>query len=165
MMQLKTAIESPLLDSLSIDGAMGILVPLSYPSRLSSCRDFWSYGYCWGECGRRCKYHIWSTTSEDIPIDEVKLTIIATGFEDPSDIEVSSRGAEDSKPQPSPHPHHHEHHMQQPPQHPHHPKPTGGIKRNFQSNFLNRTRITGGNYGNGGDDFLDTPTYLRKQMD
>ncbi len=56
-----------------------------------------------------------TTTSEDIPIDEVKLTIIATGFEDPSDIEVSSRAEE---PKVSPNVGHHQHsphhhHMQQ----------------------------------------------------
>jgi cell division protein FtsZ len=160
----KTAIESPLLDNLSIDGAMGILVHFhihpDYPlAEISEAMDIVEEN-----ADEDANIIFGTTTSEDIPIDEVKLTIIVTGFEDPSDIEVSSRAEE---PKVSPNVGHHQHsphhhHMQQPPQQP--PvKPE--LKRNLQSSFLNRARIVGSDYRNSGDDYLDTPTFLRKQMD
>ncbi len=114
----KTAIESPLLDNLSIDGAMGILVHFhihpDYPlAEISEAMDIVEEN-----ADEDANIIFGTTTSEDIPIDEVKLTIIATGFEDPSDIEVSSRAEE---PKVAPNVGHHQHsphhhHMQQPPQ-------------------------------------------------
>ncbi len=102
----KTAIESPLLDNLSIDGAMGILVHFhihpDYPlAEISEAMDIVEEN-----ADEDANIIFGTTTSEDIPIDEVKLTIIATGFEDPSDIEVSSRAEE---PKVAPNVGHHQH--------------------------------------------------------
>jgi len=162
----KTAIESPLLDNLSIDGAMGILVHFhihpDYPlAEISEAMDIVEEN-----ADEDANIIFGTTTSEDIPIDEVKLTIIATGFEDPSDIEMSSRATpEETKASAHHHHPHHTHpHMQQPPQQPH-PSPRADLKRNLQGSFLNRARIVGSDYRNSGDDYLDTPTFLRKQMD
>ena len=89
-----------------------------------------------------------TTTSENIPIDEVKLTIIATGFEDPTDFEVTKpndTAAEQATISTS--------------------KPT--LRRPTQGNLLNNlnsAKVVGGYNGNN-NDYLDTPTFLRKQMD
>jgi cell division protein FtsZ len=87
-----------------------------------------------------------TTTSEDIPIDEVKLTIIATGFEDPSDAEVIQDSKKSNSKQPT--------------------KPV--LKKPVQSSLLGRMgseKVVGGYNNRGSDDYLDTPTFLRKQMD
>ncbi|HHD80754.1 MAG TPA: cell division protein FtsZ, partial [Campylobacterales bacterium] len=139
----KTAIESPLLDNLSIDGAMGILVHFhihpDYPlAEISEAMDIVEEN-----ADEDANIIFGTTTSEDIPLDEVKLTIIATGFEDPSDLEVE-KPKENAKPTPS--------------------KPE--LKKPVQSTLhsLHNAKVSGG-YNHSSDDYLDTPTFLRKQMD
>ncbi len=160
----KTAIESPLLDNLSIDGAMGILVHFhihpDYPlAEISEAMDIVEEN-----ADEDANIIFGTTTSEDFPLDEVKLTIIATGFEDPSDLEIEKNKSE-TKPAPQNHKHHNQqqqhsqqHHYQQ-----HHHRPE--LKKPVQGTYLNRARVVGGDYRNSGDDYLDTPTFLRKQMD
>jgi len=141
----KTAIESPLLDNLSIDGAMGILVHFhihpDYPlAEISEAMDIVEEN-----ADEDANIIFGTTTSEDIPIDEVKLTIIATGFEDPSDMEIE-------KPKESTKSNH--------PSKPELKKPVRGTLLNS----INNAKVVGG-YNNSHDDYLDTPTFLRKQMD
>ena len=141
----KTAIESPLLDNLSIDGAMGILVHFhihpDYPlAEISEAMDIVEEN-----ADEDANIIFGTTTSEDIPIDEVKLTIIATGFEDPNDYEteqtVQTKTTTNSR--------------------------IGTLRTPTQGSILHRmnsAKVSGGDsYGN--EDYLDTPTFLRKQMD
>jgi len=142
----KTAIESPLLDNLSIDGAMGILVHFhihpDYPlAEISEAMDIVEEN-----ADEDANIIFGTTTSEDIPIDEVKLTIIATGFEDPSDIESSEKVKEVPK--------------TATPTKPELKRPVRGTL----FGGLNSAKVVGG-YNNSGDDYLDTPTFLRRQMD
>ena len=145
----KTAIESPLLDNLSIDGAMGILVHFhihpDYPLvEISEAMDIVEEN-----ADEDANIIFGTTTSESIPIDEVKLTIIATGFEDPSDFEVTkpknNNSVEKTTISTS--------------------KP--GLRKPTQGNLLNSLnseKVVGG-YNGSNNDYLDTPTFLRKQMD
>jgi len=161
----KTAIESPLLDNLSIDGAMGILVHFhihpDYPlAEISEAMDIVEEN-----ADEDANIIFGTTTSEEFPLDEVKLTIIATGFEDPSDLEVDTRHQNEGKNLPNnshQQQHHHQHHQHHT-QHHTHQKPE--LKKPVQGTYLNRARVVGGDYSNSGDDYLDTPTFLRKQMD
>ena len=169
----KTAIESPLLDNLSIDGAMGILVHFhihpDYPlAEISEAMDIVEEN-----ADEDANIIFGTTTSEDFPLDEVKLTIIATGFEDPSDLDIE-QSKNETKSSPQNHNHynhsHHNHNQQQhhyqppqQPQQPQHKRPE--LKKPVQGTYLNRARVVGGDYRNSGDDYLDTPTFLRKQMD
>jgi len=140
----KTAIESPLLDNLSIDGAMGILVHFhihpDYPlTEIAEAMDIVEEN-----ADEDASIIFGTTTSEDIPLDEVKLTIIATGFEDPSDMEVPAKPEiKDNK------------RVEQ---------TTPTLRRPVQRTLLNSSsaKVVGG-YDN--EDYLDTPTFLRKQMD
>jgi len=169
----KTAIESPLLDNLSIDGAMGILVHFhihpDYPlAEISEAMDIVEEN-----ADEDANIIFGTTTSEEFPLDEVKLTIIATGFEDPSDLDIE-QSKNETKSSPQNHNHynhsHHNHNQQQhhyqppqQPQQPQHKRPE--LKKPVQGTYLNRARVVGGDYRNSGDDYLDTPTFLRKQMD
>ncbi len=141
----KAAIESPLLDNLSIDGAMGILVHFhihpDYPlAEISEAMDIVEEN-----ADEDANIIFGTTTSEDIPIDEVKLTIIATGFEDPSDYETEPKAKKETIAN----------------------NTIGRLRTPTQGSILhkmNSARVSGGDsFGN--DDYLDTPTFLRKQMD
>ncbi len=141
----KTAIESPLLDNLSIDGAMGILVHFhihpDYPlTEISEAMDIVEEN-----ADEDANIIFGTTTSEDIPLDHVKLTIIATGFEDPSDLENQIQPEEKKKATVN----------------------TAELRRPVQGSLLNgihSAKVVGG-YNNDNEDYLDTPTFLRKQMD
>ena len=140
----KTAIESPLLDNLSIDGAMGILVHFhihpDYPlAEIAEAMDIVEEN-----ADEDANIIFGTTTSENIPLDQVKLTIIATGFEDPSDIELPSKSGETTI-----------------------SNNRATLKQPAQGSLLhNQTaqKVVGG-YNSSSDDYLDTPTFLRKQMD
>jgi len=140
----KTAIESPLLDNLSIDGAMGILVHFhihpDYPlAEISEAMDIVEEN-----ADEDANIIFGTTTSENIPLDEVKLTIIATGFEDPSDININT-APEETKINNN----------------------VAKLRQPFQSSLLgqeNIKKVVGG-YNSSSENDLDTPTFLRKQMD
>ncbi len=141
----KAAIESPLLDNLSIDGAMGILVHFhihpDYPlAEISEAMDIVEEN-----ADEDANIIFGTTTSEEIPIDEVKLTIIATGFEDPSDYETEQTIQKKTTVN----------------------NTIGTLRTPTQGSILhkmNSARVSGGDsYGH--EDYLDTPTFLRKQMD
>jgi len=141
----KTAIESPLLDNLSIDGAMGILVHFhihpDYPlAEISEAMDIVEEN-----ADEDANIIFGTTTSEEIPLDQVKLTIIATGFEDPADFESFTQEEKIETPESTP----------------------KNIRQPAQGSLLNSmhaAKVVGG-YNASNDDYLDTPTFLRKQMD
>ncbi|HIO95896.1 MAG TPA: cell division protein FtsZ [Campylobacterales bacterium] len=138
----KTAIESPLLDNLSIDGAMGILVHFNihpdYPlAEISEAMDIVEEN-----ADEDASIIFGTTTSEDIPIDEVKLTIIATGFDDPSDVEVEQKPAKEQR-----------------------TSHTTELRKPVQNILIKRDAKVINGYNNSNEDYLDTPTFLRKQMD
>ncbi len=141
----KAAIESPLLDNLSIDGAMGILVHFhihpDYPlAEISEAMDIVEEN-----ADEDANIIFGTTTSEDIPLDEVKLTIIATGFEDPNDYETEQTTQNTTTVN----------------------NRIGTLRTPTQGSILhkiNSAKVSGGDtYSN--EDYLDTPTFLRKQMD
>lgn len=141
----KTAIESPLLDNLSIDGAMGILVHFhihpDYPlAEISEAMDIVEEN-----ADEDANIIFGTTTSEEIPLDQVKLTIIATGFEDPADFESFNQEEKVATPESN----------------------AKTIRQPVQGsllNSMNSAKVVGG-YNSSHDDYLDTPTFLRKQMD
>jgi len=144
----KAAIESPLLDNISIDGAMGVLVHFDihpdYPIlEISEAMDIVEEN-----ADEDANVIFGTTTNPDMEIDEVKITIIATGFEDKS-ILASPKDEKSSK-----------------------PLTTASIlnagNTGSSANPMPprgmRRQVVGGDYG-GHEDILDVPTFLRKQMD
>ena len=81
MEAIKSAIESPLLDNMSINGALGVLVhfhiPPSYPiTEISNAMQLIL------DCADEDADVIFgTTTSEDMEENSVRVTIVATGFE------------------------------------------------------------------------------------
>ncbi len=143
----KAAIESPLLDNISIDGAMGVLVHFDihpdYPIlEISEAMDIIE------ENADEDAYVIFgTTTNKDMDIEEVKITIIATGFDDQSSS-LSS--------------------IQEPAK----TEANNSLLNPIDRSTINsmparhmRKRVSGGEDYSEHEDILDVPTFLRKQMD
>ena len=78
---IKTAIESPLLDNMSINGAMGVLVHFSIHPDFPFM-EMTEAMMVVEESADDEATVIWgTTTNESLPLDYVKITIVATGFE------------------------------------------------------------------------------------
>ena len=135
----KIAIESPLLDNVSIDGAMGVLVQFDinpeYPlNGISDAMDI-----IYDSADEDADVIFGTTTNENIAIDEVKITIVATGFEDKEPISKESEPVIKKQ------------------------------ETLLSSNAINintiKSKMVVGGYNADSEDILDVPTFLRKQMD
>ncbi len=140
----KAAIDSPLLDNISINGAMGVLVHFhihpDYPilqvsEAMETIED---------HADEDANVIFGTTTNSNMAIDEVKITIVATGFDSNENIAneqaekaqtatnlLSGMGANTTTPKPA---------------------------------AIQNRRVVGG-YDENNEDILEVPTFLRKQMD
>jgi len=139
----RAAIDSPLLDNLSIKGAKGVLVHFNinpeYPIlQISEAMEIIE------EHADEEAYVIFGTTTDSsIDIDEVTITIIATGFEDPSTIAPPTSTPPKEKEQ-----------KEQKPQQKSIPTPKrSSLKKVIGSGIVEDS------------DILEFPTFLRNQMD
>jgi cell division protein FtsZ len=94
---LEDAIDSPLLDKVSLNGAKGILIHFNIHPQVS----LFAINDVMGSINDRMDSNaeiIFGTTSDStLEKDEVKITIVATGFESKNDeIEEPTEGAEDN---------------------------------------------------------------------
>ncbi len=134
----KIAIESPLLDNISIDGAMGVLVQFDihpdYPlNGISEAMDI-----IYDSADEDADVIFGTTTNTSMDIDEVKITIVATGFEDRNAVVQ-----------------------------PKETKQQGTLLSSNNACNINtvKNRMVVGGYNGDNEDILDVPTFLRKQMD
>jgi len=136
----KIAIESPLLDNISIDGAMGVLVQFDihpdYPlNGIGEAMDI-----IYDSADEDADVIFGTTTNSNMEEDEVRITIVATGFEDknvlvePSNIKKPNTLLS-----------------------------SAALNINTHSS-LGARKVVGG-YNADNEDILDVPTFLRKQMD
>jgi len=141
----KAAIDSPLLDNISINGAMGVLVHFhihpDYPilqisEAMETIED---------HAHEDANVIFGTTTNSNMSVDEVKITIVATGFD--SSENVAAEQAEKAKEASS---------------------LLSGMRANSTTSPKTATmqtrRVVGG-YDGENEDILDVPTFLRKQMD
>ena len=133
----KTAIESPLLDNISIDGAMGVLVQFDihpdYPlNGISEAMEI-----IYDSADEDADVIFGTTTNDSMELDEVKITIVATGFEDKNVVAEPTVVKQTSL------------------------MSTSNI--NTLSSLGGR-KVVGADYTDN-EDILDVPTFLRKQMD
>ena len=82
----KSAIESPLLDNISIDGAMGVLVHFDIHPDYPIMEIGEAMGIIEESADEDASVIFGTTTNESMEPDEVKITIVATGFEDQSTV-------------------------------------------------------------------------------
>jgi len=136
----KAAIESPLLDNISIDGAMGVLVHFDIHPNYPIMEIGEAMSIVEESADEDAAVIFGTTTNEAMELDEVRITIVATGFEDKNAIaEPTSSKKQDTL-------------------------------LGFSSNNINSVSTLGGKkvvggYNEENEDILDVPTFLRKQMD
>ncbi len=137
----KAAIESPLLDNISIDGAMGVLVHFDIHPDYPIMEISEAMGIIEESADTEAFIIFGTTTNENMAPDEVKITIIATGFEDkdaiPEPTKATAKAQETLLNTPS---------------------------INTPVSTIGARKVVGG-YNGENEDLLDVPTFLRKQMD
>jgi len=141
----KAAIDSPLLDNISINGAMGVLVHFhihpDYPilqisEAMETIED---------HAHEDANVIFGTTTNTNMAVDEVKITIVATGFD--NNESVATEQAEKAKEAST---------------------LLSGMYANTTASprpaAMQTRRVVGG-YDGENEDILEVPTFLRKQMD
>ena len=132
----KAAIESPLLDNVSIDGAMGVLVHFDIHPDYPIMEIGEAMGIIEESADEDAAVIFGTTTNENMEIDEVKITIVATGFEDQNSVSEPIIKRQETL-----------------------------MSSNTNNINTVRTKMVVGGYNGENEDILDVPTFLRKQMD
>jgi cell division protein FtsZ len=78
---IKKAIESPLLDNISIEGAMGVLVHFTMHEDYPLDEIYEGMNIIEEKADENADIIFGTTTDNSLDIDEIKVTIVATGFE------------------------------------------------------------------------------------
>ncbi len=133
----KAAIESPLLDNISIDGAMGVLVHFDIHPDYPIMEIGEAMNIVEESADEDASVIFGTTTDESMDIDEVRITIVATGFEDKNAIAEPTVRTQPTLTE---------------------------VNTNTIHTLGNRRMVMGGDYSDH-EDILDVPTFLRKQMD
>jgi cell division protein FtsZ len=132
----KAAIESPLLDNISIDGAMGVLVHFDIHPDYPIMEISEAMNIIEDSADEEAAVIFGTTTNANLEVDEVKITIIATGFEDKNAIPEPTKKKQ----------------------------PTLATPSAGMMNSMQQRKVVGG-YNGENEDILDVPTFLRRQMD
>ncbi len=82
---MKNAIESPLLDNMSINGALGVLIHFNIHPNCPLNQISEAMGIVYDNADEDAHVIFGTTTNEDMPENKVKITIVATGFEGDKD--------------------------------------------------------------------------------
>jgi len=134
----KAAIESPLLDNISIDGAMGVLVHFDIHPDYPIMEIGEAMGIIEESADEDASVIFGTTTNTNMELDEVRIIIIATGFEDNDVIKEPASTKQE-------------------------PVVTTGMNNINTLRAANKMVV--GGYNSDNEDILDVPTFLRKQMD
>ena len=135
---VKNAIQSPLLDNVTINGAMGVLVPFKMHTE-SPLADVMDAMNLINEAVDENAEVIWGTTTDDnIENNKVQVTIIATGFQEKVE-KKAERIVQDNQPFSS--------------------------KNQVLSQRIELLKASGGYDSEEVSAMLDIPTYMRRQMD
>ncbi len=87
---IKSAIESPLLDNMSINGALGVLVHFTLNPNYPLLKISEAMEEIYTNVHEDAHVIFGTTTSEDVEPDKARITLIATGFEHEEEKEQSS---------------------------------------------------------------------------
>jgi cell division protein FtsZ len=83
---IKAAIESPLLDNMSINGAMGVLVHFKMHPDFPMMELSEAMDVVHESADEEAEVIFGTTTDDNLPVDFVRITLVATGFEQPTAI-------------------------------------------------------------------------------
>ncbi len=137
---VKNAIESPLLDNLSINGAMGVLVHFNMHPDFPLTQIQNAMDIIYDSAHEDADVIFGTTTSEKMSGNEIKITIVATGFTKEGEVKaVTAANNTDAS------------------------STETTTKKTIDMPSMNR-KVSGGGYILEDDD-LDYPTFLRRQMD
>ncbi len=137
---IRSAIESPLLDNMSINGAMGVLVHFTMHPDFPMISIGESMGVVEESADENADVIFGTTTDATLPIDYIKITMVATGFdheEAPKKAPSINNDNFDT--------------------------PAASDTKNTARSTVTRPRMVVG--GDLSDDYLDVPTYMRQQKD
>ncbi len=134
----KAAIESPLLDNISIDGAMGVLVHFDIHPDYPIMEIGEAMNIVEESADEDASVIFGTTTDESMDLDEVRITIVATGFEDKNAIAEPTVRIQPTLTE---------------------------VNTNTINTLGTRRMVMGADYNSEHEDILDVPTFLRKQMD
>lgn len=144
---IKMAIESPLFDNMSINGAKGILVHFylhpDYP--LTEVSD--SMEIVYSNADQEAEVIFGTATDSNIEKDKVRVTIVATGFEKENNTITTSQESD-----------HEDATLRLV-----NPKDMSKKINQQDSALMNKKKVSGGEFVN--DEVLDIPAFLRRQMD
>ncbi len=92
---IKKAIESPLLDNLSIDGAMGVLVHFTMHEDYPLAEIDEGMNVVYEKADEDADIIFGTTTDNSLSPDEIKVTIVATGFEKSKEVKKTKTELKD----------------------------------------------------------------------
>ncbi len=140
---VKNAIESPLLDNLSINGAMGVLVHFHIHPNFPLVQIQNAMDIIYDSVDEDADVIFGTTTNESFGENEVKITIVATGFDNQEVLEPINNSTST--------------------------QPTTTIETEkitqTPAKKVGKIKISGGGDIVTDETDLDIPTYLRRQMD
>jgi cell division protein FtsZ len=132
---IKNAIESPLFDNISISGAMGVLVHVNMHPNYPLVQIQQAMSIVYESADADADVIFGTTTDENLDIDRVVITIVATGFEKEATNNFVVKQSEKE------------------------------LMTQEKPQVRNIRKISGGYDITFDEDELQVPTYLRRQMD
>jgi len=132
---IKSAIESPLLDNMSINGAMGVLVHFTMHPDFPTMEIYEAMNVVNESADDEADIIFGTSTDENLAENYVKITIVATGFE--KEFKEEKKG------------HNNDDYVSETPA-----PPVAKVRPRL---------VVGGDYDNS--DYLDIPAYMRHQQD
>lgn len=133
---IKSAIESPLLDNMSINGAMGVLVHFHMHPEFPLLEMNEAMQVIEESADEDADIIFGTTTDSTLALDYIRVTLVATGFEK----ELNKAGSNNSNFE----------------------TPAEPKMIHIQRPIL---KVVGGENFDGREEFLDVPTYMRQQKD
>ncbi len=140
---IRDAIESPLLDNLAINGAMGVLVHFHIHENFPLAQIQDAMEIIYDHADEDADVIFGTTTNESFAENEVKITLVITGFDNKDKEQEEESLSEDGKISPI--------------------NETKKPKTQIDISSIKR-RISNGNYDIDSND-LDYPTFLRNRID
>ncbi|MCV6608757.1 MAG: cell division protein FtsZ [Campylobacterales bacterium] len=134
---LKTAIQSPLLDDLTINGAMGVLVHFQMNPDYPLVAINQAMNLVFDSADEDADVIFGTSVDSSLENDFIKVTIVATGFEREASNNIDTTVAEET---------------------------VQTIERNVQ-HVQRNLKVSGGYEITDGEDYLDVPTFIRRQQD